>query len=227
MGAGTSTGSGTNVIEVFESCAKTGATSAKTEASAIAPAATKIGAKRWLLLDRCIRVGAPLFPATHENLDARIAGEFQSNSLDRGSTAGLSVTNGRVIREDAALAEELAQLIGSLESAVLGEQLFPFEVGSTRNVATFLGLHLFSGKFSLASRVHDFDLVGFLDLFQRRDFFQTVSLKLGLERRAFDSWDGSFFGQIFLGPRGPSTIDDGDVFDAEILKGPPDARGVG
>jgi hypothetical protein len=51
-----------------------------------------------VVFHRCIGIGTPLLPATNENFDFGITCQFQSKSLDRGSTTGLSVTNCCFIR---------------------------------------------------------------------------------------------------------------------------------
>src|SRR5262249_19287562 len=60
-----------------------------------------------LALHRSIRVFAPLLPAPHEQLDLRIAGQLQSERLDRGPAAGLSAGHGGLVALDPALAEQL------------------------------------------------------------------------------------------------------------------------
>ena len=52
----------------------------------------------FVFFHRCIGIGTPLFPAKHEDFDFGITGQFQGESLDRGSTTGLSVTDCRFIR---------------------------------------------------------------------------------------------------------------------------------
>lgn len=107
---------------------------------------------------------APFFPATNKYSYGRVAGKFQCKRLDRGAAAGLSVTDGCVIREDAPLAEELSELFGRLESSILCKQLFPFQVSSAWNVATLLSFELLAIEFFFAPCVDNLYL-GTLDIF--------------------------------------------------------------
>ena len=74
-----------------------------------------------------IRVGTPLFPATHEHLDLRISGQFQGKRLDRGPSPGLSAGHGGLVRLYPPLLEQCPQLFRRLEAPVFSQQFLPLQ----------------------------------------------------------------------------------------------------
>ena len=104
-----------------------------------------------LFLHRSIGISAPLRPASHENFDFGITSKFQSKSLDRGSSTGLSVTHRRLVGHYSSFAEKLLQLRFRFESTVFGDKFFPFEMRRAGNATT--------SKFTVTASIDDLELV--------------------------------------------------------------------
>src|SRR5438132_14160855 len=79
------------------------------------------------MLHGSVGIRTPLLPAAQEQLDLRIACQFQGKRLDRGASPGLSAGHGGLIRGYPPLAEDLPQRFWRFETPVFGQQFLPLE----------------------------------------------------------------------------------------------------
>ncbi len=84
-----------------------------------------------------------------------MTGKLQREHLDRGSAAGMSVTDGCFIRQNPSLAEQFAQLSCRLEPSVFCQQLFPVQMDSVWNVPAPFRANLFARKFTPAASINN------------------------------------------------------------------------
>ena len=118
-----------------------------------------------LFFHRSVGIRAPLLPASHEDLDLRIAGHFQGKRLDRGASAGLSVTHSGPIWLYSTRPEKFPQLSGRLEASVVGQQFLPFQQLGTGDVSADFPSNFLACEFGLAAGIDDRDLARATDFF--------------------------------------------------------------